>query len=223
MDARARNRALLARQMLLTRVSLSPVRAVERLVGMQAQTPRSPYTALWSRLRSFDPLSLSRAIEAPKAGAHRADAQHDPSRQRARCDGAASADAAGAHARAGEPHLAGRRSPASIWTPWRARRAGCSSSNRAHRRNSAPRWPGACRIASRARSRTPRGPCCRSCRSRRAACGNARARRRSPPPSNGWAEPCAPTRPGTRWRFAISARSGRRPPPISSRGAASPA
>lgn len=63
MDARARNRALLARQLLLARVSLSPVRAVERLVGMQAQTPRSPYTALWSRLHPFDPMSLSRAIE----------------------------------------------------------------------------------------------------------------------------------------------------------------
>jgi hypothetical protein len=65
-DARSRNRALLARQMLLTRVPLSPVRAVERLVGMQAQTPRSPYLALWSRLSSFDPMTLSRAIEARK-------------------------------------------------------------------------------------------------------------------------------------------------------------
>jgi hypothetical protein len=65
-DARARNRALLARQLLLSRVSLSPVRAVERLVGMQAQTPRSPYTALWSRLKSFDPMSLSRVIESRK-------------------------------------------------------------------------------------------------------------------------------------------------------------
>ena len=63
MNARARNRALLARQLLLARVSIPPVRAVERLVGMQAQTPRSPYLALWSRLRSFDPMSLSRAIE----------------------------------------------------------------------------------------------------------------------------------------------------------------
>jgi hypothetical protein len=65
-DARARNRALLARQMLLTRVRLAPVRAVERLVGMQAQTPRSPYTALWSRLIDFDPFVLSRAIETGK-------------------------------------------------------------------------------------------------------------------------------------------------------------
>lgn len=66
MDARARNRALLARQLLLSRVSLSPVRAVERLVGMQAQTPRSPYLGLWSRLQAFDPGALSRAIETRK-------------------------------------------------------------------------------------------------------------------------------------------------------------
>src|SRR5689334_21452739 len=52
--------------MLLARAPLSPVRAVERLVGMQAQTPRSPYVALWSRLSSFDPMTLSRAIETRK-------------------------------------------------------------------------------------------------------------------------------------------------------------
>lgn len=59
---RARNRALLARQLLLQRAELAPVRAVERLVGLQAQTPRSPYTALWSRLRGFDPMRLSQAL-----------------------------------------------------------------------------------------------------------------------------------------------------------------
>lgn len=62
-DARSRNRALLARQLLLERVSARPESVVERLVGTQAQTPRSPYTALWSRIRDFDPLVLSRAIE----------------------------------------------------------------------------------------------------------------------------------------------------------------
>ncbi|WP_338177692.1 winged helix DNA-binding domain-containing protein [Jatrophihabitans sp.] len=62
MDGRERNRALLARQLLLERSPLSPLKAVEHLVGLQAQTPRSPYTALWSRLRSFDPLTLSRLL-----------------------------------------------------------------------------------------------------------------------------------------------------------------
>jgi hypothetical protein len=32
---------------------------VEHLVGLQAQNPRDPYTALWSRLERFDPLALS--------------------------------------------------------------------------------------------------------------------------------------------------------------------
>lgn len=67
MDARARNRALLARQFLLDRVSMPPLRMIEGLVGMQAQTPRSPYTALWSRLRDFDPMTLSRLIERRRA------------------------------------------------------------------------------------------------------------------------------------------------------------
>ncbi|MGI8880540.1 MAG: winged helix DNA-binding domain-containing protein [Jatrophihabitans sp.] len=63
LDRRARNRALLARQFLLERGTVSPLTVIARLVGMQAQTPRSPYTALWSRLSGFDPMTLSRAIE----------------------------------------------------------------------------------------------------------------------------------------------------------------
>jgi hypothetical protein len=66
-DRRRRNRALLARQMLLDRSSVRPLTALTRLIGMQAQTPRSPYTALWSRLDGFDPMTLSRAIAARKA------------------------------------------------------------------------------------------------------------------------------------------------------------
>jgi hypothetical protein len=67
MDQRARNRALLARQLLLQRATIRPVAALERLVGLQAQTPRSPYTALWSRLVGFDPMALSQAIEKRQA------------------------------------------------------------------------------------------------------------------------------------------------------------
>jgi hypothetical protein len=67
LGSRALNRALLARQMLLERASLPPARALERLVGLQAQLPGDPYVALWSRLEAFDPQALSRLIEGRKA------------------------------------------------------------------------------------------------------------------------------------------------------------
>jgi hypothetical protein len=59
---RARNRALLARQMLLERSSVSVLDAVEHLVGLQAQAPRPPYVGLWTRLETFDPSDLSKLL-----------------------------------------------------------------------------------------------------------------------------------------------------------------
>ncbi|WP_431982162.1 winged helix DNA-binding domain-containing protein [Streptomyces qinglanensis] len=59
----ALSRALLARQLLVERARM-PVRdAVEHLVGIQAQAPRPPYFALWSRLADFDPQELSLQLE----------------------------------------------------------------------------------------------------------------------------------------------------------------
>jgi hypothetical protein len=62
LGARALNRALLARQLLLRSEKRPILEAIEHLVGMQAQVPGNPYIALWSRLDGFQPEELSRLI-----------------------------------------------------------------------------------------------------------------------------------------------------------------
>jgi hypothetical protein len=59
MSLRALNRATLARQSLLERSRLSVEVMLERLVGMQAQTPHTAYLGLWDRIEAFDPEELS--------------------------------------------------------------------------------------------------------------------------------------------------------------------
>jgi len=55
------NRATLARQSLLHREPLGVVEAVRRVCLIQAQSPPSPYLALWNRVTDFDPAALDRA------------------------------------------------------------------------------------------------------------------------------------------------------------------
>lgn len=56
------NRTLLARQLLLERKRISTVRAVARLVALQAQYAPSPYVALWSRIAGFRKEQLTSAL-----------------------------------------------------------------------------------------------------------------------------------------------------------------
>jgi hypothetical protein len=58
------NRAALARQLLLARKRLSPTAVIERLVGMQAQTPQAPYVGIWSRTTNFRRQTLERDVVA---------------------------------------------------------------------------------------------------------------------------------------------------------------
>jgi hypothetical protein len=62
LTVRELNRATLARQLLLERRKLTPLAAIERLAGLQAQWPPSPYIGLWSRLTGFRRESLERAV-----------------------------------------------------------------------------------------------------------------------------------------------------------------
>lgn len=59
---RALGRATLARQLLLRREPCSPVAAVTRLAGMQAQLARPPHIGLWSRLADYTRDALNAAL-----------------------------------------------------------------------------------------------------------------------------------------------------------------
>jgi winged helix DNA-binding protein len=61
------NRTLLARQLLLDRTDASPVRAMERMAGIQSQYAPSGYIGLWSRVQDFHRSSLTRALERGRA------------------------------------------------------------------------------------------------------------------------------------------------------------
>ena len=59
---RARNRALLHRQLLSVRAELTVDQAVAQLAGMQAQSTKSPHLGLWTRLAGFTTDDLDAAL-----------------------------------------------------------------------------------------------------------------------------------------------------------------
>ena len=62
LTVRELNRALLVRQLLVERRRIPVVRAVEKLVALQAQYAPSPYVALWARVDGFRKEQLTRAL-----------------------------------------------------------------------------------------------------------------------------------------------------------------
>lgn len=62
LTARQLNRATLHRQLLLQREPLDAAEAVRRIVAIQAQSPASPYLALWNRVADFDAADLDAAF-----------------------------------------------------------------------------------------------------------------------------------------------------------------
>ncbi len=60
------NRATLARQMLLAPEAVSPLKAIERLAGLQAQEARPPFIGLWTRLEKFRREDLTRLLQRRK-------------------------------------------------------------------------------------------------------------------------------------------------------------
>jgi hypothetical protein len=66
MSLRALGRATLARQMLLAREKVTPVAAIERLAGVQAQLGRPAFVALWTRVEGFAAEALRTQIAKRK-------------------------------------------------------------------------------------------------------------------------------------------------------------
>ena len=63
LTTRALNRALLARQLLLERATVSTVEAIEQVGCLQTQYAPAGYVGLWTRLQAFRRETLTEALE----------------------------------------------------------------------------------------------------------------------------------------------------------------
>lgn len=63
LSPRALGRAMLQRQLLLSRAALPVVAAVEQVLGLNSQDPNPPYIALWSRVARVAIADITAAIE----------------------------------------------------------------------------------------------------------------------------------------------------------------
>jgi hypothetical protein len=67
LTARALNRSLLARQLLLERSPKTVIPALEAVGGLQTQNAVGGYLGLWTRLQRFEPADLTRELERRRA------------------------------------------------------------------------------------------------------------------------------------------------------------
>lgn len=66
LSTKALNRALLARQILLSRQEASASSVVSHLVGLQAQQPQPPFVGLWTRVAGFERAALLQLLHDRK-------------------------------------------------------------------------------------------------------------------------------------------------------------
>ena len=157
---------------------MAPLDAVRHLVGLQAQVPHNPYTALWSRLDGFRPEALSAAARAPRGREDRGHARDDSPAHGGRLPRAPPADAARLRRAAlAPPRLLAASCAASIWIG-SSRRAGSRSRSRAREPSCARSLRRDFRSSMRRHSPTPARCGSRSCRFRRAASGGRAPRSR---------------------------------------------
>jgi hypothetical protein len=207
LSRRALGRATLARQFLLARTDATVPEVVTHLVGLQAQTPHTWYTGLWSRIDGFtpdqaaDPLvnrELVR-IAVMRSTIHLVTAE-DALALRPVVQPALDRDLFRNYTHGRD--MRGLDVDAVV----AAGRALLAEKPRTNKELGAllhEQWPDR---APASRS----GAWCRWCRSRRAGCGGAAARSRTPAPRPGWVRRWRTSRPRTSWCCATWPRSGPR-------------